>query len=233
MRKAISSVLVALAAVPLFAGSSWAAPAAPLPLVVPVQVVMSGPTATLAAPVYATGTARGAAHCVAVSAPVGPARAQVRVGVSCGYTNPLTVRVSVRSALLTSGAQTWMVRDLQDGALRPLPVVVRAASRFEWGTLLPIETGLVYVDAKVSHYRAASGWWAGSGASPVWVQVLKASGQWVTVGSVTTNYAGHAVGLVAVPPGRLTFRLYRPLGATVTAVATRAMVLDPGVVWDY
>ncbi len=232
MRKTVSSILVALAAVPLFAGSSWAAPAVPVPLATPVQVVVSGPTATLSARVAVSALPYGPAHCVAVSAPVGAARAQVRVGVSCGYANPLLVRVSVPSRLLATGLQTWMVRDLQDGVLRALPVVVRAQSRFAWAALLPVETGLVYVDAQVEHYRPATGGWASSGLSPVWVQVLR-GGSWVTVGSVTTGANGHAVGLVAVPVGRLTFRLYRPTGATVTAAATRAMVLDPGVIWDY
>lgn len=232
MRKAISSILVALATVPLFAGSSWAAPAVPVPLATPAQVVVSGPMAALSARVVSTVTSGREAHCVAVSAPVGAARAQVRVGVSCGYGNPLSVRVSVPSRLLATGLQTWMVRDLVDGALRALPVVVRAQSRFAWGSVLPIESGLVYVDAQVEHYRPGSNGWAGSGLSPVWVQVLR-GGSWVTVGSVSTNASGHAVGLVAVPVGRLTFRLYRPTGASVTAAATRAMVLDPGVVWDY
>jgi hypothetical protein len=232
MRKAIISTVLALATLPAFAGSSWAAPVTPVPLQVPAQVVVSGPTAVLSTSIYSTATRAGTPHCVAVSAPVGAARAQVRLSVVCGYANPLRVTVKVRSALLSSGAQTWMVRDLADNSLRALPVTVRSVSRFDWGTLLPIETGLVYVDAQVSHYRQGPGWWAGSSLSPVWVQVLK-GGAWVTVGSVTSNATGHAVGLVAVPAGRFTFRLYRPQGATVLATATPARVLDPGVVWDY
>jgi hypothetical protein len=233
MRKAIVSTLVALATVPVFAGSSWAATAAPVPLAQPVQVVLSGPSATLSArvatvpptaPVWSTG------HCVAVSAPL--AGVQRRVGVSCSYSSIVPVKVTMPSRSFVVGRSTWMVRDLRDGALRPLAVDARQASRFAWGAILPVDTGLVYVDARVDHYHAATGAWGPSGLSPVWVQVLK-GGSWVTVGSVTTNLDGHAFGLVGVPVGAQVFRLYRPAGATVWGAASATQQLDPGVSWNY
>lgn len=230
-RSRVAARLAATAAVVAVAGAVAApAQAAPVPVSQPVQVTISGPTATLRAVVQAPAKLLGS-HCVAVSAPT-PQGGQVRVGAWCSGTATVVVTVTMAAARFKPGPSVWKVRDLGDGKLADLAVITRQQSRFTSANIVPTGMGAVWVDTHLSHYKASTGRHVSSQQSPVWLQIRQ-GGAWVTVMRMVTDSTGRVEGLAAAPAGLHTYRLVRPAGSTVTDAATRPVAVDGSDVWDW
>lgn len=195
------------------------AAAAVLPTVTPVRVVLAGPTATMTTTVVATAptTAHGLGRWIAVSAPINGA--QTRVGVMSSRTPAVTVRVALPSRTYTLGRSTWMARDFGDNRLTTLTVDARQASRFESTYVESVTPDLIAVGASLRHFKAATGAWVASQASPVQVQAYVLD-RWVTVTTLVTDQHGQVAGTVTVPVMATAYRLTRPDGAQVWGTST-------------
>lgn len=184
----------------LTAGRAQAATApAPLPVVAPIQLTISGPTTPIKVRVPGTTSAAWLQATTGV----------VRLGVRGGYAVATLPSTSVRVG------ESALELDQRDGRVVRVLITARRASRVSAPMVIVVPLFGAKVSGIASHYDPRIDGYVGDSLSPVMVQERRA-GKWITLRTATTSRAGGFTVSLPLVPGKHVLRLARPVGATVT-----------------